>query len=290
MNKKIWALMLLSGMATHVCATENGSDSFALGAEGIAAGALPPPGVYLLNYYQNYHANEFKDGPDNFHVDVNAFIPRLVWMTPKQIAGGQLGFYAAQPLVDVRLDIGGMLDSNSGLGDLMIGTMLGWHKGNHHSIAALEGVLATGDYEDAHPQRPVIANLGKNYHTIRPIFAYSYLQPKGWEFSTKLSYSFNTENDDTHYQSGEYFAGDYSVGYQLNDQLKLALEGYAFKQTTDDEVHGESIGMKGQALAFGPAIQYKRDNWSLEAKFLKETEVEHRPEGHSTTLKMVWTF
>ncbi|WP_035271013.1 transporter, partial [Acinetobacter sp. Ver3] len=68
------------------------------------------------------------------------------------------------------------------------------------------------------------------------------------------------------------------------------LEGYAFKQTTDDEVHGESIGMKGQALAFGPAIQYKRDNWSLEAKFLKETEVEHRPEGHSTTLKMVWTF
>ena len=50
MKNKIWAFMLLSGMATHVCATENGLDSFALGAEGIAAGALPPPGVYLLNY------------------------------------------------------------------------------------------------------------------------------------------------------------------------------------------------------------------------------------------------
>lgn len=290
MNKKICLLMLLSGLATHVCATENGLDSFALGAEGIAAGALPPPGVYLLSYYQNYHASEFKNGPDNFHVDVNAFIPRLVWMTPQQVAGGQLGLYAAQPLVDLRLNAASMSDSNSGLGDLIIGAMLGWHKGNHHSIAALEGVLATGDYDDARPDRPVVANLGKNYHTIRPIFAYSYLQPQGWEFSTKLSYSFNTENDDTNYQSGEYFAGDYSVGYQLNDQLKLALEGYAFKQTTEDELSGEGIGRKGQVLAVGPAIQYKRDNWSLEAKFLKETEVEHRPEGHSTTLKMVWAF
>ena len=290
MNNKIWALMLLGVMATHVNATENGLDTFGLGAEGIAAGALPPAGVYLLNYYQNYHASEFKDGPDNFHADVNVYIPRLVWMTPQHIAGGQLGLYAAQPLVDLRLNVMGMSDSNSGLGDLIIGSMLGWHKGNHHSVAALEGVLATGDYEDANPQRPVVANLGKNYNTIRPIFAYSYLQPQGWEFSTKMSYSFNGENDDTNYQSGDYFAGDYAIGYQLNDQVKLALEGYVFKQTTDDEVNGVSIGNKGQALSFGPAIQYKRDNWSLEAKFLKETEVEHRPEGHSSTLKLVWAF
>lgn len=290
MNNKIWALMLLGVMATHVNATENGLDTFGLGAEGIAAGALPPAGVYLLNYYQNYHASEFKDGPDNFHADVNVYIPRLVWMTPQHIAGGQLGLYAAQPLVDLRLNVMGMSDSNSGLGDLIIGSMLGWHKGNHHSVAALEGVLATGDYEDANPQRPVVANLGKNYNTIRPIFAYSYLQPQGWEFSTKMSYSFNSENDDTNYQSGDYFAGNYAIGYQLNDQVKLALEGYVFKQTTDDEVNGVSIGNKGQALSFGPAIQYKRDNWSLEAKFLKETEVEHRPEGHSSTLKLVWAF
>ena len=290
MNNKIWALMLLGVMATHVNATENGLDTFGLGAEGIAAGALPPAGVYLLNYYQNYHASEFKDGPDNFHADVNVYIPRLVWMTPQHIAGGQLGLYAAQPLVDLRLNVMGMSDSNSGLGDLIIGSMLGWHKGNHHSVAALEGVLATGDYEDANPQRPVVANLGKNYNTIRPIFAYSYLQPQGWEFSTKMSYSFNSENDDTNYQSGDYFAGDYAIGYQLNDQVKLALEGYVFKQTTDDEVNGVSIGNKGQPLSFGPAIQYKRDNWSLEAKFLKETEVEHRPEGHSSTLKLVWAF
>ena len=101
--------------------------------------------------------------------------------------------------------------------------MLGWHKGNHHSVAALEGVLATGDYEDANPQRPVIANLGKNYNTIRPIFAYSYLQP-GWEFSTKMSYSFNSENDDTNYQSGIISLEIMQSIYQLNDQSNWHLK------------------------------------------------------------------
>ncbi len=60
---------------------------FALGAEGMMAGALPPTGVYLLSYYQNYHASEFQNGPDQFHVDVNAVVPRLVWMTDQKNYG-----------------------------------------------------------------------------------------------------------------------------------------------------------------------------------------------------------
>ncbi len=60
---------------------------------------------------------------------------------------GQLGFYAAQPLVYQRLKINGMADSNQGLGDLILGGMLGWHQGNHHWIAALETVLGTGEYD-----------------------------------------------------------------------------------------------------------------------------------------------
>ena len=40
-----------------------------------------------------------------------------------------------------------MADSNQGLGDLILGGMLGWHQGNHHWIAALETVLGTGEYD-----------------------------------------------------------------------------------------------------------------------------------------------
>lgn len=291
--KKIVSLTLpfiIGFLTTSAHATENGGDSFALGAEGMMAGALPPPGVYLLNYYQNYHAGSFDNGPPNFHADVNALIPRLVWMTKQNYLGGQLGFYAAQPFVDLRLSAAGMSDSNSGLGDLIIGSMLGWHHGSHHWIGAVEGVLDTGKYDSATPTQPLVANIGKNYNTVRPIIAYTYAPQNGLDISTKLSYSFNTKNDDTQYKSGEYFAGDYSVGYKLNDHVKVAVEGYAFKQTESDEVNGNKIGMRGQVLAVGPAIQYQDKNWSLEAKYLKETNVENRPEGHTSYLKFVWAF
>ena len=134
MNNKIAAIIcgVISTLyLPSAFATENGSDSFALGAEGMYdAGALPPAGVYLLSYYQNYHASEFQNGPDQFHVDVNAVVPRLVWMTDQKIMDGQLGFYAAQPLVDLRLEVNGMAGSNQGLGELDFWWyMLGWHQG-----------------------------------------------------------------------------------------------------------------------------------------------------------------
>ncbi|MEG2358983.1 SphA family protein [Acinetobacter sp.] len=281
---------LFSLAAAPAFATENGADSFALGAEGMMAGALPPPGLYLLSYYQNYHTGSFERGPEGFHLDVNAVIPRLVWMTEQNYLGGQLGFYAAQPLVDLRLAAAGMSDSNAALGDLVLGSMLGWHSGSHHWIGAIEGVLATGQYDAPSAARPVVANTGKNYNTIRPIIAYSYAPANGLDISAKLSYSFNDENDDTHYKSGEYFAGDYSVGYKLNDHVKLAVQGYAFRQTASDRVNDADIGQKGQVLAVGPAIQYQDKNWSIEAKYLKESRVENRPEGHTGLLKLVWAF
>lgn len=276
--------------STITFATENGADSYALGAEGMMSGALPPPGVYLLSYYQNYHAGHFDQGPPNFHLDVNALIPRLVWVTEQNYFGGQLGFYAAQPMVDLRLTAAGMSDHNSALGDLMLGSLMGWHHGNHHWIGAIEAVLATGKYDNPTALQPLVANIGKNYNTVRPIIAYSYAPKNGLDISTKLSYSFNTENDDTDYKSGEYFAGDYSVGYKLTDNFKIAVEGYAFKQTLSDKQHGEDIGMRGQVLAVGPAVQYQDKNWSIEAKYLKETHVENRPEGHTGLLKFIWAF
>ncbi|WP_407639251.1 SphA family protein [Acinetobacter larvae] len=283
----MFASMLFA--SNSLWATESGSDSFALGAEGLMAGALPPAGVYLLSYYQNYQADHYDQGPEQFKLDVNAVIPRLIWVTEQKVLGGQLGFYAAQPMVHLRLAVNGTTDHDTALGDVVLGTMLGWHQGHHHWIGALETVLATGEYQAPAPQQ-VVANIAKNYNTLRPILAYSYLHPNGLDLSTKLSYSFNSENDKTDYKSGEYFAGDYSLGFRVHEHVKIAVEGYAFKQTRSDKVQGESIGHRGQVFAIGPAIQYQDKNWALEAKYLTETAVENRPKGHSSLLKLTWAF
>lgn len=290
-NRYGFALGVLGCLfAGGISATENGADSYALGAEGVLAGALPPAGVYLLSYYENYHASRFVDGHGNsmipgFGLTVDALVPRLVWMTHQQVLGGQLGFYAAQPLVDLRVSMGGERDDRRAMGDSIVASLLAWHNGNHHWAAAVEAVLPTGEYDRDH-----MANAGKNYYTVRPIIAYSYSQPDGWDLSTKLSYSINSKNDDTDYRSGQYIAGDYSVGYKVAPKLTLALEGYAFKQVSSDEADGEDIGFRGQVLAYGPGMHYQGQGWSLEAKYLKETAVENRPQGNATWLKFVCTF
>ncbi|MCS8129833.1 transporter [Pseudomonas aeruginosa] len=292
--KFIPSRLMLSAVACMVlgnaAATEGGGDTYPLGAEGVMAGALPPPGVYLLGYYQNYHASRFvdkhgKSSIPGFGVNVNAFIPRLVWMTNTQLLGGQLGFYTALPLVDLRVGMMGQRDDRRAMGDAYLASMIGWHSGAHHWGVAVETVLPTGEYDRDH-----MANAGKNYYTVRPMFGYSYSEPDGWDISTKLSYSFNSRNNDTDYKSGQYFAGDYSVGYRVKPNVTLALEGYAFKQMTSDNVAGEDIGFRGQVFAYGPGVHYQAKGWSVEAKYLRETAVENRAQGNSTFVKFVWAF
>jgi hypothetical protein len=104
-------------------------------------------------------------------------------------------------------------------------------------------VLATGKYDKGITQLwlPIKEKTTIPYDQ----FCHSYAPENGLDLSTKISYSFNTENDDTHYRSGDYF-GDYSIGYKLSDHVKVAIEGYAFKQTKSDRQHGDNIGMRGQ--------------------------------------------
>ncbi|MGV6475654.1 SphA family protein [Azotobacter vinelandii] len=271
-------------------ATENGADSYPSGAEGVLAGALPPPGFYGQTFYVNYHASRFVDKHGDsmipgFGLNLNGVVERLIYMTETTVMNGQLGFYVAQPFFDLRIAQGGQRGDRKGISDTLAAVMVGWHNGEHHWAAAIEGVFPTGEYD-----RDRMVNLGKNYYTLRPIVVYSYSQPDGWDLSTKLSYSFNTENQDTDYLSGQYFAGDFSLGYRFAPGWILALQGYAFKQLTSDESHGHKVGFRGQSLALGPGIQYQGKGWSLEGKYTTETAVENRPQGNYTWLKLTLAF
>jgi hypothetical protein len=117
---------IMLGLKHIVHATENGADSFALGAEGMMAGALPPPGVYLLTYYQNYHAGHFDQGPQ-FSFRRQCFYSSTGLDDRANYWGGQLGFYAIQLMVDLDSSAAGMSDHNTALGDLMLGSTFGWH-------------------------------------------------------------------------------------------------------------------------------------------------------------------
>ncbi|EIB6859807.1 SphA family protein [Acinetobacter pittii] len=283
--------LVLSVVSVQVFALENGADSAALGAEGTMAGAMPPTGLYFLTYFQDYSADKMvnshgRSSIPNFDLDVNALVLRMVWMTDKTFLGGQLGFYGIQPMISMRLNAAGMSDRDKGLADTSIAALLAWHKGNHHFGIALEGVLPTGDYDKDH-----LANIGKNYYTGRPLFAYTYVN-QYMDLSAKFSYSINGKNDDTNYRSGQYAAVDYNIGYHVSPALTVGLQGYALKQTTNDELDSVKIeDNKAQVIAYGPAIAYHPSKqWSIEGKYLIEDQVENRTKGRNIGLKFVWSF
>ncbi|KUE85115.1 phenol degradation protein meta [Cupriavidus necator] len=299
---KGWARGALSLLAALACiaaspgvrATEGGSDTIGAGAEAFFAGALPPAGLYGLLYYTHYSASHFKDSHGNsaipaFRLDADVLIPRLVYMTDFRLLGGRYGAYAVLPIARLSLSAAGTSADRTNLGDLIVSPLvIAWGDGALRTAASVEFVLPTGQY-DSH----ALLNTGKNYYTARPVVALSWLPNDKVEVSAKMTYSFNSPNDDTHYHSGQLFHTDYSASYAVMPAIRVGVTGYFIKQTTDDKQNGHAVGgdgFRGQVLAVGPGLRYQFSKASLEVRWVKEFYVRNRPEGNVLWAKMVVPF
>jgi hypothetical protein len=261
-------------------------------------GALPPPGTYFINYLSWYSADSFRDDNgdklfDDFDLDVVANTLRLVHVTDYKFLGANWAVHAFLPLVNV--DVSRRIappfdresDSRFGLGDIIIDPfILGWHGKNWHLITGLDIYVPTGAYD-----KNDLANIGRNYWTFEPVVAFTYLSDGGFEVSAKLMYAFNTENNDTNYQSGQEFHMDYTLGYHTGP-WSLGIGGYYYQQTTDDELNSRTFmdGFRGRAFAIGPQVKYDYQNMAFTLKYQAETNVENRPDGNSLWFKFLYAF
>ncbi|NMM26911.1 MAG: hypothetical protein HHJ12_06385 [Glaciimonas sp.] len=290
------ALAITGVIVTHAAyATEGGGSIYPMGAESFLTGALPPPGFYPLVYLNHYNADKIKnnDGddvaPPNFKVTANVIAPRLIWVTGNTLLGGQVAHALMLPLVDLDVRAGAASQSKSGIGDLNITPLaLSYHhNGNLHSVVALDIFAPTGSYN-----KNDMANIGRNYWAIQPVYTASYIDPAGWNADFKMMYDFNFKNTDTNYKSGQEFHVDYALGYGFKQNWVAGVGGYMYKQTTNDEKNGVKVpNNKGQAFAIGPSIKYDNGKGMfLMAKWQKEMNVENRPEGHAFWIKALLPF
>jgi len=274
-------------------ATEGGGGAYPNGAEDFLAGALPPPGTYYINETLYYTSDTFRgdDGNKLFpnfkvHAFANSF--RFLHMTKKQIFGANWGVQAIVPVVYVNVTLPFGSDSRWGLGDFVLDPfILGWHSKNLHVATGIDFVLPIGTYDKSR-----LANAGRNYWTIEPIVAATFLSDTGFEISTKLMYDYNTKNTDTGYRSGQEFHMDYAIGYHLKEWT-LGLSGYLYSQTTGDELHGQKAGadgFKGRVIAIGPTVKLDHRNTSFILKWQPEFEAKNRPEGNTFWFKFLYTF
>ncbi|MCM8814716.1 MAG: transporter [Candidatus Omnitrophica bacterium] len=271
-------------------ATEGGGGAYPNGAEDFMAGAVPPPGFYYINYMVGYFSDTFRDSRGKssvpgFKLTVIGNVSRLIYVTDKKILGGNWAMHMLVPLVNVDVKTPAGDDSKFGLGDIFIDPcIVSWHSKNLHSAAGVEIIIPTGAYD-----KKDIANVGRNYWTIEPVFAFTYLSDSGWEISGKFMYDINFENDATDYKSGQEFHCDYTIGKRINSRWTAGIGGYWYIQTTDDKQNGIKVGdgNKGNVFAIGPQIKYDSGKLSFILKYQKEISVENKPEGSKVWLKIV---
>jgi hypothetical protein len=274
-------------------ATEGGGGAYPNGAEDFMVGALPPPGTYFKNYLTYYTASKLKDNngndvPVDFKLKAAADVLRFIHVTDYKILGANWAVHAFIPLAYQDVTVGSMSDDRFGLGDIIIDPIiLGWHFPNFHITAGLDIYIPTGNYDQTH-----LANTGRNYWTFEPVLGMTYLSDGGFEISAKLMYDFNTENNDTNYQSGQEFHVDYTVGYHIGKQWAVGIGGYYYVQTTDDKDNGVTTanGSKGQVYAIGPQAQYNYKNMSFTLKWQYEFEAKNKPEGDKFWFNFVYAF
>lgn len=291
------AVVMLIGSA--VLAGETGH--YPLGSEGIKAATLPPPGLYLKNYISYYSSNDSKgsDGSaDGASVDVEALaiVPRLIWITDKEIFGAQYGMDILLPLVYTDIEIGaaGIKDNDFGIGDLFIEPIdLAWHEDRYDLAAAFGVWIPTGDY-DSSPLKP--ASPGKDFWTYMFTFGGTYYfdDEKTLSASALSRYEIHSAKDHTDVKPGQDIVLEWGVGKAISKTTEIGVAGYAQWQITDDSggdvtwdrsVHDRVAAVGPEVTMFFPKIKS-----FVSLRSLCEFSAVDRTDGVTTTLTLIKIF
>lgn len=276
----------------------------------------PPagPGFYYTQYVQYWTSDNFTDQNGNNAFgggageDLEAWIglSQFIYQSDKAIlGGGKWGLDVIVPYasLDVSYGTAGPFpeDDGTGLGDLLVGPYLQWDpvmgdKGPRFmQRVELQFIFPTGKYSENKELNP-----GSNFFSFNPYWAGTFFIVPEWTVSTRIHYLWNAKNDDPNRafagaddtQAGQAVHLNFATAYQVLPMLRVGINGYYLKQTTDFEVDGNKVsGTKEQVLGIGPGLLWhisKDAHFFFNAYF--ETQAENRPEGERYNLRFVYHF
>ena len=290
LNVSLAVVALGSCLSPHALATEGGAQVEPLTTEGSMSANLPPPGSYYLNYDGVIYANRFRT--DNalaglvlkdFHVDAEVEAPRLFFVTPIKIFGGNFDFDVIQPIEREHVRIGGSESTNFGLGDTIFDpAALNWHLGRWHLVSALRVFTPDGQYRTSD-----IANLSQNHWALAYVQGITYYQPGGFEASALSFVTHNFQDPTTRYTSGRSAQFDYFTGWHFG-HLAIGAAGSFFRQFTPDHGAGAVFGsFEGEEFSIGPSLSYTVKGIRVEAKWTHDVVTQNRPEASMVWVKAV---
>ncbi|MGI9263344.1 MAG: SphA family protein [Gammaproteobacteria bacterium] len=288
----IVAAMLLG--ASTVAAGEGGYSNYVPGFYGdLALAVEPPDGVSIRNDFYAYSADGSRSVRSgqleaSAEIDLRYDYVTILYKPGVEVLGGQVAFGITPSIgymdIDARVQAGdtvlGVGDDRLGVGDITLAANLYWSSGKFNYMWANYLVTPTGTY-DANET----ANTGLNYWTFETDVAVTYFNEEtGQDYSVVAGYGYNTENDDTDYQTGDEFHIDVVLTQFLSESVGIGVNGFFFRQLSGDSGSGAVLGgFKGEASGFGPALYWLRNvsgkDVAFTFKWLHEFDVKHRLKG-----------
>jgi len=298
-----------------------GGRAYPLGAEGFLVGAAPPPGLTVLNYAYFYHATELKDTHGDEvsifdDVTVWAEVLRFIYFTKKTLLGGTYGqhfflLYVSTDL-DFKVPVGpkNRKDyTDSGVPYLIYSPfLLAWHlkQGRLHVVLDIADLyIPLYNEEDDN-----LASVGRNFWTIEPVLAVTYMFTPQLAASIKLMYDFNTKQDDyptpigvkVDRTPGQEFHFDWCVSYAVRPNLRVGLSGFYYRQVKNDDfdLDGYTGALRaaledlednqGLVWGLGPGLWYRHQRlfFSLRSQF--EFGARDMTEGYNVWFKLGYVF
>jgi len=301
-------------LSTMLQAEEGGSGHYVPGSMSSFMDSVAPKEAFLVRYNLLYYngsiaANEPLPiaGLNTVGADATSWAHGLTlfWRPPIEIGEHwSYGLSATAPFVwmDVTANVTAgpttvrRTSNVNGLGDIVLmPLMLNYNINSNLNVNFRTGVYApTGDYEVGR-----LANTGKNFWTVEPTVGLMYFGVNnGREASLFFGADFNTENEDTSYQSGTQLHVDGTLAQHfplLGGLSGIGVNGYWYEQVAGDSGSGATFGdFKARTVGVGPVLSHVfkvgKVDVLAEVKWLHEVETRKRMEGDTVWFKLAFKF
>ena len=240
--------------------------------EGLAAGALPPPGFYAV--VDNYWATYSLYGPTgktvpNTSLSALIEVPILLWSTGWKVFGADYAVALAQPFDYTSANTGYGVEAGAGMwgayNTILIPGQLAWKFGDNTRVKAGVSVYlddASSTLSDVVTRHRTLNGglpSGNGYTAIQPDLGVSWLGD-GWNLSADLHVTFPVTADTGSgydYWSGNEFAADYTATKTVGKWtfgLGAAQEDQLNPDTQNGHVVSNSMASN---LALGPVVGYQ---------------------------------
>lgn len=251
------------------------------GDEGLAFGALAPPGLYFINdFYWAPAWRQYDNGGNTVPgVKANGYIdvPILLWVPGCQFLGAAYGAAISEPFDQVTLraitPAGPLSGSQWGASNtIVVPFILSWHipcnffVSTAFQIGLNDGTTSPGDSAAAQPGNPLyhlkdgvlfskdLSNIygwsANDSYQFTPTIGVSWLY-NGWNISGEFAYTWYTKDTDTDYLTGGQFWADYTLSYTCGRWtfgVGAAQENQVYNDKFNALVHnasGSVIGVTG---------------------------------------------